>query len=78
MGYENIEFERDAVFLVTGGAGLIGSNLCEVLLHKGCKVKCLDNISTGKQENIDLFIDNSDYTFIKGDIRDLDTCISAF
>ncbi len=77
MGYENIEFERDAVFLVTGGAGFIGSNLCEVLLNKGCKVKCLDNISTGKQENIDLFIDNSDYTFIKGDIRDLDTCISA-
>jgi UDP-N-acetylglucosamine 4-epimerase len=77
MGYENITFEQDSVFLVTGGAGFIGSNLCEVLLDKGYKVKCLDDLSNGKQANVDLFIDNPNYTFIKGDIRDLDTCIKA-
>jgi UDP-N-acetylglucosamine 4-epimerase len=77
MGYENITFEKDTVFLVTGGAGFIGSNLCEVLLDKGYKVKCLDDLSNGKQANVDLFIDNPNYTFIKGDIRDLDTCMKA-
>lgn len=77
MGYDNITFEKNSVFLVTGGAGFIGSNLCEVLLDKGYKVRCLDDLSNGKQENIDLFIDNSNSTFIKGDIRDLDTCMKA-
>ena len=77
MGYENIIFEKDSVFLVTGGAGFIGSNLCEVLLDKGYKVRCLDDLSNGKQANVDLFIDNPNYTFIKGDIRDLDTCMKA-
>ena len=43
MGYEDISFEKDSVFLVTGGAGFIGSNLCEVLLDKGYKVRCLDD-----------------------------------
>jgi len=75
MGYNNIMFEKDTVFLVTGGAGFIGSNLCEVLLDRGHKVYCLDNLSYGKQENVDLFIDNSNYNFIKGDIRNLDTCM---
>lgn len=77
MGYEDIKFEKDSVFLVTGGAGFIGSNLCEVLLNKGYKVRCLDDLSNGKQTNVDLFIDNPNYTFIKGDIRDLDTCMKA-
>lgn len=77
MGYENITFEKGAVFLVTGGAGFIGSNLCEVLLDKGHTVRCLDNISNGKQSNVDLFIDNPNYTFIKSDIRDLETCLRA-
>ena len=77
MGYENITFEKDSVFLVTGGAGFIGSNLCDVLLYKGYKVRCLDDLSNGKQANVDLFIDNSNYTFIKGDIRDLNTCMKA-
>lgn len=77
MGYENISFENDAVFLVTGGAGFIGSNLCEVLLNKGYHVRCLDDLSNGKQFNVDLFRNNSNYTFIKGDIRDLDICNMA-
>jgi UDP-N-acetylglucosamine/UDP-N-acetylgalactosamine 4-epimerase len=77
MGYENVKFNKGSIFLVTGGAGFIGSNLCEVLLDKGYKVICLDDLSTGKQENVDLFIDNLNYTFIKGDIRDFETCLKA-
>lgn len=77
MSYKGIEFEEDSLFLVTGGAGFIGSNLCEVILKLGYKVRCLDDLSIGKQENIDLFIDNENYEFIKGDIRDYDTCLQA-
>lgn len=77
MGYQNIQFPENTTFLVTGAAGFIGSNLCEALLDKGCKVKALDDLSTGKQENIDLFLGNPNYTFIKGDIKDLDVCLKA-
>ena len=61
MGYSELEFSPDTLFLVTGGAGFIGSNLCEAILKKGCRVRCLDDLSTGKQENVDLFSDNPDY-----------------
>lgn len=64
-------------FLVTGGAGFIGSNLCEAILNLGYKVRCLDDLSTGKQANVDLFAGNPDYEFILGDIKDLDTCLKA-
>ncbi len=77
MGYLNLKFKPDTLFLVTGGAGFIGSNLCEAILKMGYKVRCLDNLSTGKQANVDLFIDNPNYEFIKGDITDLDTCMKA-
>lgn len=77
MGYENVVFPKETVFLVTGGAGFIGSNLCEALLKLGYRVRCLDDLSTGKQENVDLFADDPNYTFIKGDIKDLDTCLAA-
>lgn len=77
MGYKNIKFEKDTLFLVTGGAGFIGSNLCEAILNMGYRVRCLDNLSTGKKENVDLFIDNKNYEFIKEDITDLDVCINA-
>lgn len=77
MGLENIVFPDDPLFLVTGGAGFIGSNLCEALLEQGYRVRCLDDLSTGKRDNIDLFIDNDHYEFVKGDIKNLDTCMAA-
>ncbi|MGN1170930.1 MAG: SDR family oxidoreductase [Lachnospiraceae bacterium] len=77
MGFQNLTFDRDAVFLVTGGAGFIGSNLCEAITDMGYQVRCLDNLSTGKQENVDFLSGRENYTFIKGDIRDLDTCMEA-
>lgn len=63
--------------LVTGGAGFIGSNLCGTLLAEGYRVVCLDNFSTGKPQNIEAFRGNPLFTFIEGDIRDLETCRRA-
>lgn len=77
MSYKNLSFDKDSVFLVTGGAGFIGSNLCEALLDMGYKVRCMDNLSTGKKENVEMFLDNADYTFLESDIRDLDACMEA-
>ncbi|MGI6114023.1 MAG: SDR family oxidoreductase [Mahellales bacterium] len=75
MGYENIKFPKGSKFLVTGAAGFIGSNLVEAILSLGYKVRGLDNFSTGKMENIALFMDNPYFEFIEGDIRDMDTCM---
>ena len=77
MGYEGVTFPAGATFLVTGGAGFIGSNLCEALLGMGCTVRCLDDLSTGKMANVEPFFDNPHYTFIEGDIRDADKCADA-
>jgi UDP-N-acetylglucosamine 4-epimerase len=77
MGYQNIKFPENSLFLVTGAAGFIGSNLCEAILNMGYKVRALDDLSTGKQKNVDMFLDNPNYEFIKGDIKDLDTCMKA-
>ncbi|WP_017413610.1 SDR family oxidoreductase [Clostridium tunisiense] len=77
MGYKNIKFSSDSKFLVTGGAGFIGSNLVQAILNLGYKVRVLDNLSTGKKENIDLFKGNTNFEFIEGDIRSLDTCMEA-
>ena len=77
MGYKHLKFPENATFLVTGGAGFIGSNLCEAILNMGYKVRCLDDLSTGKQENVDIFLDNPNYTFITGDVKDFDTCMKA-
>lgn len=65
-------------FLVTGGAGFIGSNIVEYLLKYGAKkVRVLDNLATGRASNLDLFKGNAALEFITGDIRDLDTCRQA-
>ena len=63
--------------LVTGGAGFIGSNLIEVLLEKRNKVVCLDNFATGKRENLTAFLNNTNFTLIEGDIRNLEDCKKA-
>lgn len=77
MSYKDVKLPEKSTVLVTGGAGFIGSNICEALLNMGHTVRCLDDLSTGKIENVELFKDNENYTFIKGDIRDLDTCLKA-
>ena len=77
MGYKDLKFPENALFLVTGGAGFIGSNLCEAILGLGYRVRCLDDLSTGKQRNVDMFADDPRYEFIKGDIKDLETCMKA-
>ncbi len=77
MGYRHLRFPENSLFLVTGGAGFIGSNLCEAILLMGYRVRCLDDLSTGKQANVDMFADDPRYEFIKGDIRELDTCLNA-
>jgi len=61
--------------VVTGGAGFIGSNLCEALLLKNNKVVCLDNFSTGKRDNISSLLENPNFTLIEGDIRNLEDCL---
>ncbi len=65
---------KESKILVTGGAGFIGSNLCENLLQNGNQVVCFDNFSTGKRENINQFLKNSDFNLIEGDIRNLQDC----
>jgi UDP-N-acetylglucosamine 4-epimerase len=63
--------------LVTGGAGFIGSNLCEDLLKNNNEVVCLDNFSTGRIENIKEFLDNKNFKLIVGDLRNPDDCRKA-
>lgn len=77
MNIKSINFNSSNIILVTGGAGFIGSNLCEALLENGNKVICLDNFATGKRENIAPFLKNKNFTLIEGDIRDLKTCHKA-
>ncbi len=63
--------------LITGGAGFIGSNLCEYFLSKGYQVVCLDNFATGHRHNLKDFINNENFRLIEGDIRNLEECQQA-
>lgn len=72
----NIEINQKKI-LITGGAGFIGSNLCENFLNLGAIITCLDNFATGHRHNIEHFLDHPNFTLIEGDIRDLDTCHKA-
>lgn len=66
-----------AKYLVTGGAGFIGSRICELLIEEGNTVKVIDNLSSGKLSNLDLVINNPNFNFINGDIRDFNLCLEA-
>lgn len=77
MHYSELKFPKESVFLVTGGAGFIGSNLCETIVDLGYKVRCLDNFSTGFRENLETFKDSPLFELIEGDIRNIDDCIKA-
>ena len=63
--------------LITGGAGFIGSNLCDYFLSKGNRVICLDNFATGHRHNIDYLLVNKNFQLIEGDIRNSEDCKKA-
>ncbi len=63
--------------LITGGAGFIGSNLCDYFIKKGYYVTCLDNFATGHRHNIEHLLSNERFELIEGDIRNLETCLKA-
>lgn len=75
--YHNIDLSKYS-FLVTGGAGFIGSNIVEYLLfHNAKKIRVLDNLSTGHKSNIENYFKYENFEFIEGDIRSLETCKSS-
>jgi len=77
MNSQQLELFRSSTILVTGGAGFIGSNLCETLLDLGSKVVCLDNFATGKRSNLSAIIDHPSFNLIEGDIRYPEDCRKA-
>ena len=66
-----------SLYLVTGGAGFIGSNIAEELLKRGDEVRVLDNFSTGRRENILDFLDYNRFNLIEGDLRNPETVDNA-
>ncbi len=72
-----MQAESKTKVLITGGAGFIGSNLCDHFINKGFRVVCLDNFATGHRKNIEHHLANPDFTLIEGDIRNIDDCMKA-
>ncbi|WGK64740.1 SDR family oxidoreductase [Croceiramulus getboli] len=77
MSQHSFSFLEGSKVLVTGGAGFIGSHLCERLLELGAQVRCLDNLATGFARNLSNFKEHPHFEFLEGDIRSLDTCLEA-
>lgn len=77
MGYNEIKFDKESTFLVTGGAGFIGSNIIEALLKMNYKVRCLDDLSNGHKSNIEPFFNNDNFEFLEGSITDEQVCFKA-
>lgn len=77
MNISHLNLNPHYHILVTGCAGFIGTNLCEALLKNGNQVTGLDNFSTGKKDNLKILEPHAKFSFIEGDIRDLETCIHS-
>lgn len=77
MAYKHLQFPEGSKVLVTGAAGFIGSNLVEALVNIGVQVRGLDNLSNGRIENLEEFMDNELFEFIEGDITNPDTCMQV-
>ncbi|AXT55038.1 SDR family NAD(P)-dependent oxidoreductase [Aquimarina sp. AD1] len=77
MNTNQLELLSSSTVLVTGAAGFIGSNLCEALLEANSTVVGLDNFATGHKKNLTALKENPNFTFIEGDIRNLEDCNKA-
>ena len=77
MSYTEIKIPENTKVMVTGGAGFIGSNLCDALISLGAKVICFDNFSNGKMENIRHLLNNKNFVLIKDDINNFDKLLEA-
>ncbi len=67
-----MSFSISTPILVTGGAGFIGSHLCDALIERGLRVRCFDNFATGKRTNVEHLVPRSGFELMEGDIRNLD------
>lgn len=77
MNKQQLTILKASRILITGGAGFIGSNLCEFFLNNDIAIVCFDNFSTGKRENIKPYLNHDKFTLIEGDIRNLNACNEA-
>lgn len=76
-GISECKIPRRIKIFSHGRSRIYRLQLCETLLKMGYSVRCLDDLSTGKQANVDMFLDNPGYEFVKGDIKDFDVCMKA-